>query len=124
VALAEFTHFFLATCLDQVRFMEALVQPEKLHTRMRLWANEEVAMGSLPKRAGTVLEAILYRGELPRGKVPGLLDASERTARRVVAALIDQGVVTARSTRSPLRIGFPARLASRWLPGLFPEQPG
>ncbi|HEU4616882.1 MAG TPA: Fic family protein, partial [Gammaproteobacteria bacterium] len=31
-ALAEFTRFFLQTCLDQVRFMEELVQPEKLRT--------------------------------------------------------------------------------------------
>lgn len=121
-ALAEFTRFFLTTCLDQVQFMEELVQPEKLHTRIRLWADEEVAMGSLPKRAGTVLEAILYRGDLPRGEVPELLGASERTARRVVSALVDQGIVTARTTRSPLRIGFPARLAPRWMPGLFPEQ--
>lgn len=123
-ALADFTRFFLETCLDQVRFMEDLVQPEKLHTRIRLWADEEVAMGSLPKRAGTILEAILYRGELPRGEVAELLGASERTARRVVSALVDQGVVTASTSRSPLRIGFPARLASRWMPGLFPEQLG
>jgi Fic family protein len=122
VALADFTRFFLETCLDQVRFMEELVQPDKLHARIRLWADEEVATGGLPRRAGTVLEAILYRGELPRGKVPELLGASERTARRVVSALIDQGVVTAKTTKSPLRVGFPARLASRFMPGLFPER--
>jgi Fic family protein len=121
-ALADFTRFFLETCRDQVRFMEELVQPEKLHTRIRLWADEEVATGGLPKQAGTVLEAILYRGELPRGDVAALLGASERTGRRVVSALVGHGVVTAKTTKSPLRIGFPAKLASRWMPGLFPEQ--
>lgn len=121
-ALARFTRFFLETCLDQVKFMEDLVQPEKLRTRIKRWADEEVATDSLPKQAGTVLDAILFRGELPRGDVPALLDTSERTARRVVSALIDRGVVTANTTRSPLRITFPAKLASRWMPGLFPEQ--
>ncbi|MDH4106765.1 MAG: Fic family protein [Gammaproteobacteria bacterium] len=121
-ALARFTRFFLETCLDQVKFMEELVHPERLRTRIKLWADEEVATGKLPKQAGTVLEAILFRGELPRGDVPELLDTSERTARRVVAALIDRGVVTARTTKSPLRITFPAKLASRWMPALFPEQ--
>jgi len=121
-ALADFTRFFLETCRDQVRFMEELVQPEKLHTRIRLWADEEVATGGLPKQAGTVLEAILYRGELPRGDIAELLGASERTGRRVVSALVEHGVVKAKTTKSPLRIGFPARLASRWMPGLFPEQ--
>lgn len=121
-ALAKFTRFFLETCLDQVRFMEDLVQPEKLRTRIKLWADEEAATHGLPKQAATVLDAILFRGALPRGDVPGLLDASERTARRVVSALINHGVVTAKTTKSPLRITFPAKLASRWMPGLFPEQ--
>jgi Fic family protein len=121
-ALARFTRFFLETCLDQVKFMEELVQPEKLRTRIKLWADEEVAADSLPKQAGAVLDAILFRGELPRGDVPELLNTSERTARRVVSALIDHGVLTANTTKSPLRITFPAKLASRWMPGLFPEQ--
>jgi hypothetical protein len=121
-ALARFTRFFLETCLDQVRFMEELVQPEKLRIRIKLWADEEIASDSLPKQAGTVLEAVLYRGELLRGDVPELLGASERTGRRVVSALVEYGVVVAKTTKSPLRIGFPAKLASRWMPGLFPEQ--
>lgn len=121
-ALAAFTQFFLETCLDQVRFMEELVQPEKLRTRIKLWVDEEIATDSLPKHSGAVLDAILFRGELPRGDVPELLDTSQRTARRVVSSLIDRGVVTAKTTKSPLRITFPAKVASRWMPGLFPEQ--
>ncbi|HEY7297741.1 MAG TPA: hypothetical protein VH684_07375 [Xanthobacteraceae bacterium] len=31
------------------------------------------------------------------------------------------GVVTSKSTRAPLRLAFPAALAARWMPGLFPE---
>lgn len=122
-ALAEFTHFFLETCLDQVRFMEGLVQPERLRIRIRLWAEEEIAAGALPAKAGTVLEAILYRGELPRGAVAGVLDASDRTARRIVAALAARGVVASETPKGALRIAFPAQLASRWMPGLFPEKP-
>ena len=74
------------------------------------------------KELNQILEAILYRGELPRGDVPQLLGASDRHARRVTAALTKRGVIVSRSTRAPLRIAFPARLASRWMPGLFPEQ--
>jgi len=78
-------------------------------------------MGQLPARAGAVLDAILYRGALPRGEVPALLGTSERHARRVVAALIERDVVASRSSRAPLHLRFPARLAHRWMPGLFPE---
>jgi Fic family protein len=123
-ALAEFTGFFLESCLDQVKFMEDLVQPEKLHTRIKLWAREEVELGTLHEKSAALLEAILYRGELPRGEVAERLGTSTRTANRVVAGLIEHGVVTSESIKAPLHIRFPARLASRWMPGLFPEQRG
>jgi hypothetical protein len=35
---------------------------------------------------------------------------------------VDKGVLAAETTRSPLRLVFPAHLASRWMPGLFPEK--
>lgn len=122
-ALAEFTGFFLETCLDQVMFMESLMQPDRLRARVLVWAEEETRLDRLPQRAGQLLEAVLYRGELPRGEVPSLLGTTERTARRVTSELLKQGVFVSDSTRAPLRLAFPAALASRWMPGLFPEKP-
>jgi Fic family protein len=120
--LAAFTHFFLNTCIDQVKFMEGLVQPDRLRDRIQIWAEEEIRADNLPARSGIVLEAVLYRGELPRGEVAHVLQAGERQARRVTAALIEQEVLISKSTRAPLRLAFPAKLAPRWMPGLFPEQ--
>ncbi|MCB0639872.1 MAG: Fic family protein, partial [Lewinella sp.] len=120
-ALAEFTEFFLRTCIDQVAFMEQLVQPNKLRERIRLWVEEEVRTDGLPPQAGNVLEAVLYRGELPRGDVPGIVGTGDRQARRIVSALLQMGVLQSASPRTPLQIAFPARLAGRWMPGLFPE---
>lgn len=122
-ALAEFTQFFLGTCLDQVTFMENLMQPDRLRARVLVWAEEEARLGKLPQRAGQLLEAVLYRGELPRGEVSSLLGTTDRTARRVTSELLQQGVFVSGSTRAPLRLAFPAALASRWMPGLFPEKP-
>ncbi len=121
-ALTAFTEFFLETCLDQVTFMEGLVQPDRLRARILIWAEEETRIHLLPAKAGAVLEAALYRGHLPRGDVAGLLGTSDRQARRVVSALVERGALTSDSPRAPLHIAFPAALATRWLPGLFPEQ--
>ena len=118
--LASFTRFFLETCLDQVKFMEELVQPERLRNRILLWTAEEVRAGELPAKAGSILEAILYRGKLLRGEIAGIIGASDRHARRVVASLSGHGVITSESARAPLRLTFPAKLATRWMPGLFP----
>ncbi len=122
--LAEFTKFFLTVCIDQVTFMETLMQPDQLRARILLWAEEEIRLNKLPPKSGAVLEALLYRGELPRGDAAAIVGTGERQARRVVSALIDQGVLTSESTRAPLRLAFPATLASRWMPGLFPEKTG
>jgi hypothetical protein len=123
-ALAEFTRFFLTLCIDQVNFMEGLVQPDRLRTRILLWAEEENRLGHLPAKSGGILEAVLYRGELPRGDADAVVGTGERQARRIVSALVDRGVLESESPRAPLRLTFPAALAHRWMPGLFPEKMG
>jgi Fic family protein len=121
-ALFELTRFFLETCLDQVRFMEKLVQPERLRERILKWAETERDADRLPDRSGKVLEALLFRGSLARGDVPDVTGMSERQSRRLVSALMDYEVVTSASTRAPLFLAFPASLAQEWMPGLFPDQ--
>ncbi len=120
-ALCDFTKFFLTICLDQIKFMEGLIQPNKLKERILLWAKEEIRAGHLPERSDTILEDILIRGELPRGEVDVLLGVSGRSARRVVSALTERQVIASDSIRSPLRLAFPANVTDRWLPGLFPQ---
>jgi Fic family protein len=121
-ALAQFTKFFLTTGIDQVEFMEELVQPDRLRNRILIWTEEEIRADALPPKSGNIIEAILYRGELPRGEIAALLGTSDRHARRVTSALISREVLASESSRAPLRLAFPAKLASRWMPGLFPEK--
>jgi Fic family protein len=121
-AIVAFTEFFLKTCLDQVAFMESLMQPDRLRARILVWAEEEIRLGALPVNAGRIFEALLYRGELPRGEVPAILNVRERQASRVTSTLLDKGVLKSKSTRAPLQLAFPATLAARWMPGLFPEK--
>ncbi len=120
-ALAAFVQFFLETCIDQVKFMEGLVQPARLRDRILIWAEEEIRADALPPGSGAILEAVLFRGELPRADVAILLGVGDRQARRVTSALIKREALTSASSRSPLHINFSAKLASRWMPGLFPE---
>src|SRR5947199_8512908 len=102
--------------------MEALMTPDRLRARVLLWAEEEIRINKLPPKAGAVLEALLYRGELPRGDAAAIVGTGDRQARRVVSALTEHGVLTSESTRAPLRLAFPATLASRWMPGMCPER--
>jgi Fic family protein len=120
-ALVEFTRFFLEKCIDQVNFMESLVHPERLRTRIHMWAEEEVRLKSFSPKAILLLDAILYRGEVSRGEVAQIISTKARYARIVVADLEKHNVVRSRTPYGRLRINFPAALAPRWMPGLFPE---
>ncbi len=99
-ALAEFTQFFLKICIDQVEFMDSLVQPERLRARILQWAETETRIGALPAKAASLLEAVLYRGELPRGQSDSVL-----------------GLVCARLAESPLHCLI-AKCWYRIAPGL------
>ena len=102
--------------------MEGLVQSDRLRARILFWAEEEVKLKALPPKSGAILEALLYRGELPRADVAGIVGTGERQARRIVSALAGRGVLTSESSYGALRLAFSATLAARWLPGLFAEQ--
>ncbi len=121
-ALVDFSRFFLKTCIDQINFMEKLMQPDMLRTRILLWAREEVELGELPSHALQILEAILYRGEISRGEMASILNVTDRHARRLTAVLIEKRILISDSVKSSLKLAFPAELAHRWMPGLFPLQ--
>jgi hypothetical protein len=107
----------------EIQVMEELMQPDRLRASILLWAEEEGRLGELPPKAGTILEAILYRGELPRGDADTLVGTGERQARRIVASLLAKRVLKSERTRAPLRLAFPTTLAASWMPGRFPERP-
>ena len=117
--LAEFTRFFLETCIDQVKFMEELVQPDRLRDRILLWAEEEIRGRQAAAKIGPGARSrALPRRASARRRRRACWAPATRHARRIVSALLERGVLTSDSTRAPLRLDFPAALASRWMPGL------
>lgn len=119
-ALIEFCEFFLTCCLDQVRYMKELLEPAELQRRMELYTRDEENAERLPKRSFVVLREALLSGEIERGRVPALIDSSERTARRLVSALLKKRLLVSESHKTPLRLGFPIDVVERWFPRLYP----
>jgi Fic family protein len=102
--------------------LDARKRDLQLEAKAHIAVQEWIDGGGLGAGRAVKTEAI-YRGELPRGDADAVVGTGERQARRIVSALLDKGVLVSDSSRSPLRLTFPAALASRWMPGLFPEQP-
>ncbi len=121
-ALAGFARFFIQTCIDQITFMEDLMKPDRLRDRIIIWAEEEIRAGNLPLKSDIILKPVLLQGEISRADAVILLGGTDRNARRVTSALLESGALASTSTRAPLKLAFPARLAGRWMPGLFPDK--
>lgn len=119
-ALIDFCAFFLECCLDQVRYMRELLEPSELQRRIEMYVRDEEDAERLPKRSFALLREALLSGDLERGKVPRLIDVSERTARRVVSALVEKKLLVSESHKAPLRLGFPVDVVERWFPRLYP----
>lgn len=122
--LIEFCKFFLDRSVDQIRFMSGLLEPARLLTRMEIHVEEEIRAKRLLRGSFAVLREAVIAGEIERSKIPSLTGYEERGARNVTAALVDRGMLTAPSHRAPLRLAFPAEVAERWFPNLYPANAG
>ncbi|HWX51529.1 MAG TPA: Fic family protein [Roseomonas sp.] len=116
--LADFCRFFMAACLDQVRFMRTLLSPEALSDRVREFIAAEATGGRLDPRLAPLLERATLFGEVPRAEVPFLVGTSDRQARRLVQPLVARGLLTG-AKDAPLRIAFPLGETERLFPHLW-----
>ncbi|MGU3495183.1 Fic family protein [Xanthobacteraceae bacterium A53D] len=117
--LAAFCHYFLATCIDQIDFMQSLLDTRGLLVRAESWTEEEVRAGRLMKGSWALLREALLMGAFERGAAPNLTGYKDRQARSVLADLLKQGLLESGSHRSQVRIAFPAVVVERWFPGLY-----
>ena len=118
--LREFCIYFLSTCLDQVKFMESLLQPSELLRRIKLYAEDEVDARRLPKGSLGLLREAFISGEVARGRAPELTGYQERKAREVLTTLINKGLLVSQGPRAPVILGFPLDVVERWFPRLYP----
>jgi len=118
--LEGFCKYFLRTCIDQVAFMESLLEPSELLRRMEIWAEEETRAKRIPKGSWPLLREAVLAGEFSRGKAESITGYEERQARTVLKELLELGVLVSDTPRSSVRLGFPASIVERWLPRLYP----
>lgn len=119
-ALVDFCSFFLNVCIDQVEYMNDLLDFKTLSERIRIHVEEMIAMKELPKGSFSLLREALLIGEFERGKVVEITGLKDRTARDVLSALVEKGMLVSDTPRGPVRLGFPIDVVERWFPLLYP----
>jgi Fic family protein len=108
--LRELCQFFLRTAVDQAEFMEGLLDLDRLQARITGYAERRESAKELPRGSGRVLREVFLRGEIARGEVARLIDASARTGQKVVGELLSHRLLVSDSPKGRLRLEFPESL--------------
>ena len=119
--LARFCHFFLGTAIDQADFMTGLLDLDSMQERIVHFAERWVARTRAADTIPHLLRDVFLRGEITRGEATRILRKPERTARRVLGVLLEEGLLASDATGAPVRLGLPASLVGYYFPRLYPE---
>jgi Fic family protein len=104
--LSQFCEFFLQTALDQVAFMNNLLE---LENRITAYIQRRATLNEIDPTSAFLLVDVLVRGEVARGEASRITGKPERTARRIVRILLEENLLTSGTPKGALRIGFPTK---------------
>jgi len=117
-ALQEFTQWFLEVCLDQVEFMRAQFELNRLDARYeRLVATHD----TLKPEASALLKEALQSGQFERGQASRITGVPARTAQRVLQDVIAEGLLASTTPKGPVSLRFPASTLESLFPRLYSE---
>lgn len=122
-ALGHFVHFIFDTCLDQIQFMQSLLNLNGLIGRIEKYIthvnNGFINHPKLRPETFIVLKEVILLGSLERGKVASLTGLGERTARSLTSELLRMGFFESESHRSVLKWAIPIQAVPYWFPDLY-----
>ena len=121
---ADFLEWFLEKCLDQISFMEKLLDIESMGRRIDKSVEQLIMSGEkgIRPESAMILREAFRSGVVPRGKIPEILHVSDRQGRRIISPLIERGMLVSDSQKQPIRFGFPEDLMPEYFPKLFNQE--
>ncbi len=110
-ALWDFCHFTLTVMVDQIAFMDRMLEVDGLERRIDRHVHVvESAVAPEADRVFLLLREALVRGQFPRGEAGRIVGASERTGRLVLALAVEAGLLHSDTPKSPVRLALPAKV--------------
>jgi Fic family protein len=121
--LTMFARFFLEVCIDQAIFMEEMLNLSGFKSRLDALLTFEAATGgsAIRREALTALHYIAINGLLERGEFKAMTGLADRTAERVLKALLDYGLLRSDSPKGKIYFGIPLSSLRFLFPNLWPE---
>jgi Fic family protein len=98
------------------RHMSSLFALDTLSQRLEAY----VAAKGFAHGASGILKEVLTHGEMVRGEAKRVTGMKDRTARKVLAALVEDGILESDTAKGPVHLKFDAASAEQLFPNLFP----
>jgi Fic family protein len=119
-ALIEFCEYFLRVAEDQIDFMSELFDLDGMQERIHAYVRVALS-GKIKPEAEYLLREAFVRGSFERGEALRITGLSERSARGVLASLIDLGLLGSETPKGAVSLRFPDHSLHFLLPGVFPS---
>lgn len=124
--LLAFCEYMLKTAIDQVEYISALLETEKMRGRITSYIQARNdnrvpgISGDIKKIAALILYNAFMNGELKRPMAYSLCGMPDRTASRLLKQLKDEGLLTESSPRAPFKWAIPEHAEPWYFPDLVP----
>lgn len=122
--LRAWCEFFIDICHDQVRFMAQALDLPALKERLAglvLVRSQQGDASPYRPEAILALHHVLATGPVARGDFVQMTGLAERTGRKVLAKLVEDGLLQSDTPKGAVRIGFPLDSLHLLFPNLYPE---
>lgn len=127
-SLIEFCEFMLKTAIDQVEYMEKLLNLKDMTKRIKSYIEDRnkglvIDVGKIRPEAARLLERAFMMGEFERSEMEEISGLGLQVTRKLVQQLKEEGLLTETSSRSPLRWAIPDHAERYYFPELTPILP-
>ncbi|MBS0359676.1 MAG: Fic family protein [Proteobacteria bacterium] len=120
--LRGFCHYFLTVCLDQVSFMQKMLDFDGMRLRIRaLLIFRSELNKKIRREAELPLHYLFTSGALTRHEFKQMTGLNDRTAQSLLSELLKTGLVESDTSLGPVRFGLPLDALQFYFPGLYPE---
>jgi Fic family protein len=122
-ALGTWIKFWLEICLDQATFMRGILDLAQMKQRIEACVYFLAAQpdSGMRAEAATPLYHVFLTGEIERGEWKRMTGLAERTADRLLAACLKQGLLRSASSKGKVGFGVPLNALRFYFPRLWPE---
>ena len=127
--LVEWCRFFIGVCKDQVDFMTQVLDLARIKEHIaalivfRAQTAKELRPNANDYRQELILplQHVMIVGPVSRGDFVQMTGLGERTGRKALKAMLDDGLLQSDSPKGQVRIGLPLDALSMLFPRLYPE---